>query len=89
MSERKGNISLNSFKDELAGITALEMIVKILSLQMNTECQVFTGFPDDPVLFAPDIRPHITEIIERHGESEWRAGVLANECTDTSAFTPS
>ncbi len=79
MSEQKANISLNVLKDESAGTTALEMIIKILSLQTDTECQVFANFPDDPTFFAPDIRPYIPEIIERHGESEWRAAVLTNE----------
>jgi pyrimidine-specific ribonucleoside hydrolase len=79
VSERNGNISLNSLQDESVRITALETIIKILSLQMNTECQVFVRFPDDPTLFAPDIRPYIPEIIKRHGESEWRAGVITNE----------
>jgi pyrimidine-specific ribonucleoside hydrolase len=78
-SERNGNISLNSLKDELAGITAPEMIIKILSLQTSTECQIFASFPDEPAIFAPDIRPYIPRIIERHGRSEWRAGVLTNE----------
>ncbi len=79
MSARKGNISLNTLESESARATALETLIKILSLQVKTECQVFVRFPDDPALFAPDIRPFIPEIIERHGESEWRAGVIANE----------
>jgi pyrimidine-specific ribonucleoside hydrolase len=79
MSEQKGNISLNTLEGESARITALETLVKILSLQVKTESQLFARFPDDPALFASDISPHIEEIIERHGESEWRAGVLANE----------
>lgn len=78
-SEQNGNISLNSLKDESSRKMALDMIMKIFSGQRDTECQVFARFPDDPALFASDIRPHIMEIIERHGESEWRAGVLANE----------
>jgi pyrimidine-specific ribonucleoside hydrolase len=79
ISEQKANISLNALKDESAKTTALEMIIKILSLQMDTECQAFANFPDAPAFFAPDIRPYIFEIIERHGESEWRAAVLTNE----------
>jgi pyrimidine-specific ribonucleoside hydrolase len=79
MSEQKADISLNALRDESAKTTALEMIIKILSLQMDTECQVFASFPDDPALFAPDIRPYIPEIIKRHGRSEWRAAVLTNE----------
>jgi pyrimidine-specific ribonucleoside hydrolase len=79
MSERKGNISLNTLEGKSARTTALETLIKILSLQVKTESQLFARFPDDPALFASDISPHIEEIIERHGESEWRAGVLANE----------
>jgi pyrimidine-specific ribonucleoside hydrolase len=78
-SEQNGNISLNSLQDELAGIASLKMIIEILSLQMNEESQVFATFPDAPALFTPDIRPFIPEIIERHGRSEWRAGLLTNE----------
>jgi pyrimidine-specific ribonucleoside hydrolase len=78
-SERNDNISLNFLKDELAGRMALEMIIKILSDQRNTECQVFASFPHDPALFASDIRPYISIIIERHGKNEWRAGVLTGE----------
>ncbi|MGB8952763.1 MAG: nucleoside hydrolase [Candidatus Aminicenantales bacterium] len=78
-SERKDRISLNFLKDESAGRTALEIMIKILSVPSDTECQVFVRFPTDPALYAADIRPYIPEIIERHGESEWRAGVLTNE----------
>ena len=78
-SERNGNISLNFLKDKPAARMALEMMLKILSVQRDTECQVFASFPDDPALFAPDIRPCIPKIIEKYGRSEWRAGILTNE----------
>lgn len=78
-SERKDNISLNFLKDESAGSMALEMIIKILSVQRDTECQVFASFPDAPDLFASDVRPYISMIIEGHGKNEWRAGVLTSE----------
>lgn len=78
-SERNGNISLNALKDGLAKNTALEMIIKMFSVQSDTKCQVFTQFPDNPALFTEDISFCVPEIIERHGESEWRAGVLTNE----------
>jgi pyrimidine-specific ribonucleoside hydrolase len=70
---------LNTIKDELAGNTALEMIIEVLSNQRDTECQIFSSFPYDPALFATDISPYVAEIVERHGKSEWRAGVLTNE----------
>jgi pyrimidine-specific ribonucleoside hydrolase len=79
VSEQNGNISLNFLKDESAGRMTLESIIRMLSVQRDKECQVFARFPDDPALFAADISPYVPEIIERHGESEWRAGVLANE----------
>jgi len=39
----------------------------------------FHEFPTDPVLFTPDLRPHVREIIERHGPEEWRLCVLTSE----------
>lgn len=38
---------------------------------------VFRQFPENPDFYYPEI--NVREIIRRHGSSEWRAGVLANE----------
>jgi pyrimidine-specific ribonucleoside hydrolase len=78
-SERNGDVSLNSLRDGSAAKSSLEMMLEILSGQKDTESQVFARFPDDPALFAPDIRPYVPAIIEKHGRSEWRAGVITDE----------
>lgn len=39
-------------------------------------CHVFSSFPEAPELYCSDI--NVTEIIERHGHAEFRAGVLTN-----------
>ncbi|MEW5901243.1 MAG: nucleoside hydrolase [Acidobacteriota bacterium] len=78
-SEQDGHISMHSLKDESAGRQALQMILTILSDRGEPEGQVFSRFPDDPSLFSADIRPYIPEILARHGQSEWRAGVITCE----------
>ncbi len=40
---------------------------------------VFESFPSAPELFREDLRPLVGEIVERHGEEEWRTVVLTNE----------
>ena len=40
---------------------------------------VLNLFPREPSLFREDVRPHISEIIERYGLEEWKACLLTNE----------
>jgi pyrimidine-specific ribonucleoside hydrolase len=40
---------------------------------------VLKAFPTDPLLFRPDVGPHVRKIIERHGLEEWKACILTNE----------
>ncbi|MCG2816024.1 MAG: nucleoside hydrolase [Candidatus Aminicenantes bacterium] len=52
---------------------------KILTDRNRVRSKVFDGFPEKADLFAPDVRPLMTDIIQRHGREEWRLGVLTNE----------
>lgn len=54
-------------------------IVAVLRGKPDTESRVFYGFPAAHSLYAADVVPFIDEAIARHGQSEWRAGVLTNE----------
>ncbi|MDR1455142.1 MAG: nucleoside hydrolase [Tannerella sp.] len=58
---------------------ATDAIVRILTGRPDSESRVFCGFPEDPGLYAGDVAPAVRDAIARHGRSEWRAGVLANE----------
>ncbi|MDR2764219.1 MAG: nucleoside hydrolase [Tannerella sp.] len=58
---------------------AREAIVRILTGKPDSESRVFYGFPEDPGLYAEDVAPMVRDMIARHGQSEWRAGVLTNE----------
>ncbi len=40
---------------------------------------IFDTFPDNPELYNPDLRPIVTETIERFGKDEWRAAILTTE----------
>jgi pyrimidine-specific ribonucleoside hydrolase len=40
---------------------------------------IFDNFPSTEDLFSADLRPFVSQIIERHGHDEWRASILTNE----------
>ncbi|MDR1675547.1 MAG: nucleoside hydrolase [Tannerella sp.] len=65
--------------DAQAVTRARETIVRILTGKPDSESRVFYGFPEDPGLYADDVAPTVRDILARHGQSEWRAGVLTNE----------
>lgn len=52
---------------------------EILTGRNNVQSKVFNGFPDNPDLFAEDVRSHMKDIIREYGKEEWRVGVLTNE----------
>ncbi|HQP03342.1 MAG: nucleoside hydrolase [Bacteroidales bacterium] len=54
-------------------------IFEMLVSKHMYENKVFGSFPLTPDLYADDVKPYVNEIISRHGMSEFRAGVLANE----------
>lgn len=62
---------------DLPGIKS--MILNMLDIDKHTESLVFHDFPDDPELFKNDVSQAMNEIIGKHGLTEWRLGVLANE----------
>jgi pyrimidine-specific ribonucleoside hydrolase len=80
-----GNVAVRSniTAHEPAGAHSLKQIrqaiVSILAGKPDSESRVFFGFPQDSSLYAEDISPSVPDIIARHGYSEWRAGVIANE----------
>lgn len=54
-------------------------IYKILKREAVKKNQVINELPSDPSFYFDDIAPYVTSIINRYGEEEWQAGVLANE----------
>ena len=53
--------------------------LETLTSRNQVTSKVFEGFPDNPELYADDVRPLMQNIIRRHGREEWRLGVLTNE----------
>jgi len=53
--------------------------LKILNGATVMKNQVMKDLPSDPSFYFPDVEPYVKDIINRYGESEWAAGVLANE----------
>lgn len=68
-----------TLRDAGAADRARKLIVELLRGKKDTESRVLYGFPDGHELYAADVVPIIDRAIERHGPSEWRAGVLTNE----------
>lgn len=54
-------------------------MLAILRGKPDSESRVFYGFPVLHELYAADVVPIIDSAVARHGQSEWRAGVLTNE----------
>ncbi len=57
----------------------MRCLSEILNSKTSKECKVFNVFPLDNGLYADDVSENMTEIIAKHGLTEWRAGVLTNE----------
>ena len=53
--------------------------LEILGSRDDVSSKVFKGFPRAPELYADDVRPSMSKIIEKYGMEEWRVGVLTNE----------
>jgi pyrimidine-specific ribonucleoside hydrolase len=53
--------------------------LKILKGETVMKNQVIKELPSDPSFYFPDVEPYVKDIINKYGESEWAAGVLANE----------
>ena len=79
-------VSQTSMKSENLKLLTVQDIQKvkikfteILGSRNRVESKVFKGFPDEPDLFADDVRPSMNKIIEKYGMEEWRVSVLTNE----------
>ena len=53
--------------------------LETLSSRDQIKGKVFKGFPLLPEFYADDVQPHMKDIIQKHGQEEWRLGVLTNE----------
>ena len=53
--------------------------LKILKGSTVMKNQVIKVLPSDPEFYYSDVAPFVKDIIDRYGENEWAAGVLANE----------
>jgi len=60
-------------------ISLKDRYLKILKGETAVKNQVIKELPEDPDFYFDDIKPFVSEIIERYGEDEWQSGVLANE----------
>jgi len=65
--------------DEASAEEAQRTVLSILKGKPDSESRVFYGFPLDPECYAEDVAELVLPAVERHGPSEWRAGVLTNE----------
>ena len=72
-------ISAYSLANADAARQTKNISIQILTGKPDSESRVFFGFPADPRLYAADVAKVMNDIIARHGQSEWRAGVLTNE----------
>jgi pyrimidine-specific ribonucleoside hydrolase len=54
-------------------------LLKMLKGETVPRNQVIKDFPLDPSFYLDDIKPSVTEIVNRYGIDEWTSGVLANE----------
>ena len=61
-------------------ITGLrEGYLKIVSGETVEHNQVIKEIPEDPDFYFDDLKPYVTEIIEKYGHDEWVSGVIGNE----------
>lgn len=74
-----GSVTACRLPDEASAEQARSQLLAILRGKPDSESRVFYGFPVRHELYAADVVPLIDSAIARHGESEWRAGVLTNE----------
>jgi hypothetical protein len=56
-----------------------ESVLKILKGETVAKNQVIREMPSDPDFYSDDIKPSVTEIIEKYGKDEWTSGIIANE----------
>jgi pyrimidine-specific ribonucleoside hydrolase len=54
-------------------------LLKMLKGETVPRNQVIKDFPLDPSFYFDDIKPSVTEIVNKYGIDEWTSGVLANE----------
>jgi len=54
-------------------------LLKMLKGETVARNQVIKDLPLDPSFYFDDIKPSVTEIVNRYGIDEWTSGVLANE----------
>ncbi|MDR3094051.1 MAG: nucleoside hydrolase [Bacteroidales bacterium] len=72
-------VTAHVLSDAQALEQAKQTIVQVLTGKPDSENRVFFAFPEDVSLYAADVASVAKDIIAKHGHSEWRAGVLANE----------
>ncbi|MGQ9621036.1 MAG: nucleoside hydrolase [Bacteroidales bacterium] len=61
----------------VSGLT--EGYLKIIKGETVVRNQVIKELPSDPSFYFDDLKPFVSEIIQRYGLDEWYSGVLANE----------
>jgi pyrimidine-specific ribonucleoside hydrolase len=56
-----------------------DCFLKMLKGETVPRNQVIRDFPLDPSFYFDDIKPSVTDIVNKYGIDEWTSGVLANE----------
>ncbi len=73
------SVDICTLPDEASAEQARQTLLSVLRGKPDSESRVFYGFPLWAECYAADVAPLIGPAVERHGPSEWRAGVLTNE----------
>lgn len=74
-----GSVTHCSIADDISSVCASRILLSLMQGRPDAENRVFYSFPSCRMTYAADVRRIIREAVERHGASEWRAAVLANE----------
>lgn len=78
-SEASPSVRLCRLAQGVEAARVQQGLLAILRGKPDSESRVFYGFPTDEACYAEDVIPIIAQAVDRHGPSEWRAGVLTNE----------
>ena len=77
--KKEKNVCYCTIRENIKKHDIYKALQKILSGELYRQNQIFAHFPKDNKNLREDVRKISDSIILRHGEEEWRAGVLTNE----------
>lgn len=76
---KETEVKKHSFYKPLSDSDLKGAALKILSGKDRRGLQTIKQLPEDPEFYQEDLMPYVNEIINKHGDEEWRAAVLTNE----------